>query len=161
MDQVSFVRNIGWIFEHSPWVAEKAWELRPYADREDLLAKMKAVVLDSAADRQMALIQSHPDLAGRLARMGKLTKASKQEQKSAGLDLLKPTEMAEMDTFNIAYKEKFGFPFIICARLNSAAMILEAFGRRLRHDRQTEINTALEEIGKIARLRLEDALTED
>ena len=159
MDKSSFVSRLGWIYEHSPWVAEKAWEHRPFADLEALHAAMFAVVLDAPEEKRLALIQGHPDLAGRVAKLEQLTDASHREQIEAGLDKLTPDLATELDHRNNAYREKFGFPFVICARLNDVNMILASMAVRLKHDPAGEVALALEEISKIARLRLIDIIS--
>jgi 2-oxo-4-hydroxy-4-carboxy-5-ureidoimidazoline decarboxylase len=159
MDRLAFVSSIGWVFEHSPWVAEKAWERRPFADLDALYSAMDAVVQGAPEEKQLALIQAHPDLAGRQAKLGQLTDASMREQAQAGLKGLAAELTAELDRQNRAYREKFGFPFIICARLENVSTILAALANRLDHDRETEITLALKEISKIVRLRLMDAIS--
>lgn len=159
MDRSSFVSRIGWVYEHSPWVAEEAWQHRPFATFELLYSVMEAVVRAAPEDKRFALIQAHPDLAGQLANLGQLTDASNREQAEAGLTELTPELATELDRRNTAYREKFGFPFVICARLNNVKVILDALANRLKHDRETEIALALEEISKIARLRLMDAIS--
>ena len=119
---------------------------------------MVAIVSGSGEDAQVALIRAHPDLAGRVAREGRLTAASAAEQAGAGLGALTPAEVARFDADNGAYRERFGFPFVICARENTKATILAALGRRRDNERSTEIATALAEIAKIAKLRIEDAV---
>jgi OHCU decarboxylase len=120
---------------------------------------MVAIVRDAPNDAQVALIAAHPDLAGRVAREGRLTAASSSEQAGAGLDALTPEEIATFDSANGAYRERFGFPFVICARENTKASILAALAQRVRNDRATEIATALAEIAKIAWLRIEGSVT--
>ncbi|HWT05614.1 MAG TPA: 2-oxo-4-hydroxy-4-carboxy-5-ureidoimidazoline decarboxylase [Xanthomonadales bacterium] len=158
-DRATFVAAVGFAFEDSPWIAEAAWPRRPFADLNDLHAALTAVVARASADRQIALIGAHPDLAGRLAREGRLTAASRGEQAAAGLDRLDPARLARFEAANAAYRARFGFPFVICAREHDQASILGALERRARNDRPKEIATALGEIAKIARLRLEDAIT--
>jgi OHCU decarboxylase len=153
-----FVRLLGGVFEHSPWIAEMTWVKRPFAGVEQLHGTMCDAVKMSSAEKQLALLRAHPDLVGRLAQENKLTKESVREQASAGLDRLTPDEVAEFQRFNAAYHERFGFPFIICARLNKKEAILAGFSRRLHHSREEEIKTALEEIYKIAELRLRDLM---
>lgn len=109
-------------------------------------------------DRQLALLRAHPDLAGRLARQNALTPASMREQSSAGLDRLSEVELAGFQRLNTAYLARFEFPFIICARLNAKAAMLAAMQTRLLHSPEIEFSNALSEIGKIARLRLNDLL---
>jgi len=157
-DRAAFVAATGFAFEHSPWVAERAWDRRPFADMGALHAVMVEVVARAPEERQVALIAAHPDLAGRVAREGRLTAASRGEQSAAGLDRLTADDVARFDRANAAYRERFGFPFVICAREHDGASILAALERRTRNDRPREIATALDEIAKIARLRLEDAV---
>ena len=140
------------LFEHSPWVEERA-DARPSSG--DRHADLMAVVHDAAPEEQLALIRAHPELAGKAAVDGSLTEASASEQASAGLDRLTQAEFDRFHALNAAYRGKFGFPFIICVRLTDKAGILAAMERRLANDRDTEIATALAEIGEIVRLRLE------
>lgn len=158
-DRATFVAATGFAFEHSPWIAEAAWERRPFADRAALHAALVAVVSAAPERRRVALIAAHPDLAGRVAREGRLTAASRGEQAAAGLDRLTADERARFDAANAAYRARFGFPFVICAREHDKASILAALERRARNERAAEIAAALDEIAKIARLRLEDAVT--
>lgn len=151
-----FVRIVGPVFEQSPWIAVAAWAKRPFASVEALHAALCETVRAAGEQRQLALIRSHPDLIGKLALAGQLTKESSNEQASAGLDKLSPEEVELFQTNNAAFKAKFGFPFIICARLNKKEAILKGFKVRLQNSRGQEIQTALEEIGKIAYLRLQD-----
>jgi 2-oxo-4-hydroxy-4-carboxy-5-ureidoimidazoline decarboxylase len=141
------------LFEHSPWVEARA-DARPSSG--DRHADLMAVVQDAAPEEQLALIRAHPELAGKAAVDGSLTQASAAEQASAGLDRLTQAEFDRFHALNTAYREKFGFPFIICVRLTDKAGILAAMERRLANDRDTEIATALEQIGEIVRLRLLD-----
>jgi OHCU decarboxylase len=119
---------------------------------------MVEIVRAAPNDQQVALIAAHPDLAGRVAREGRLTAASTFEQQSAGLDALTPEELAHFDASNGRYRARFGFPFVICARENTKASILAALEHRAENDRPTEIATALAEIAKIAWLRIEGAV---
>jgi 2-oxo-4-hydroxy-4-carboxy-5-ureidoimidazoline decarboxylase len=155
----AFVAEIGFAFEDSPWIARAAAARRPFAGRTALHAAMVDVVEHAADDAKVALIRAHPDLAGRVAREGRLTAASAAEQAGAGLDALTPAEIARFDADNGAYRERFGFPFVICARENTKASILAALAQRRNNERTAEIATALSEIAKIARLRIEDAVS--
>ncbi|HEX8239530.1 MAG TPA: 2-oxo-4-hydroxy-4-carboxy-5-ureidoimidazoline decarboxylase [Allosphingosinicella sp.] len=141
------------LFEHSPWVEARADERPSSGDRH---ADLMAVVRGATPEEQLALIRAHPELAGKAAVDGGLTRASAAEQASAGLDRLTRAEFDRFHALNAAYREKFGFPFIICVRLTDKAGILAAMERRLASDRDTEIATAIEQIGEIVRLRLED-----
>jgi len=138
------------LFEHSPWVEARA-DARPSSG--DRHADLMAVVHGASPEEQLALIRAHPELAGKAAVA--LTEASAAEQASAGLDRLTQAEYDRFHALNAAYRQKFGFPFIICVRLTDKAGILAAMERRLANDRDTEIATALDEIGEIVRLRLE------
>jgi OHCU decarboxylase len=158
LDRGAFVERFGPLFEHSPWVAEAAWQDRPFADRDELHEALVAAMYAAPRERKLALIRAHPDLAGKAAIEGTLTNSSKREQSSAGLDRLTPDEYAAFTRTNAAYRERFGFPFVVCAREQTKASILRTAAERLDHTEAEEISVALEEIAKIARLRLEDAL---
>ena len=158
MDRAAFVVKFGGIFEKSPWVAEEAWERRPFASPDEMHAAMVAVAKTAPATRQLALLQAHPDLAGKEAQAGTMTASSVAEQAGAGLNALPPPEFAELSNLNAAYKAKFGFPFIICVRRHDKRSILAAFGRRLARDEDAERDQALNEIGEIVRLRLADLI---
>ena len=153
-----FVRIVGPVFEHSPWIAEQTWSKKPFTGLEHLHRELCETVKASGREKQLSLIRAHPDLVGRMALSGQLTKESAGEQASAGLDQLAPDEVSLFARNNAAYKEKFGFPFIICARLNKKEAILTGFEQRLKNSREQEIKTALEEIFKIADLRLRDLI---
>jgi OHCU decarboxylase len=156
LDREAFVRLLGPVFEHSPWIAEAAWPQRPFTKRLLLLGALCAAVEDADEARQLALIRAHPDLVGRAALAGSLTPESAREQAGAGLDRLSAEEVAQFQEFNRRYREKFGFPFVICARRNKKEAILAAFPARLAHGPEEERRAALMEIFKIASLRLED-----
>jgi OHCU decarboxylase len=155
----AFVAAVGFAFESSPWIAEAAWKRRPFASVEALHASMVEVVREAPPERRLALIAAHPDLAGRVAREGRLTPSSSNEQTAAGLDRLLPEELERFDARNAAYRSRFGFPFVICAREHDKTSILAELDRRVLHAREIEIETALSEIAKIAKLRLESAVT--
>lgn len=159
LSREELVRVIGPVFEHSPWIAETTWAKRPFASVEELHRALCQTVTEAGEGKQLALIRAHPDLVGKLALAGQLTKESTNEQAHAGLDKLTPEEIELFQKNNAAYKNKFGFPFVICARLNKKDAILNGFRVRLQNSRAEEIRTALAEIGKIARLRLADILT--
>ena len=150
-----FVDRYGGIYEHSPWVAECAAPIVANTDDIDTIASVMADCVDNASpERQLALIRAHPDLAGKAHIAGELTAASTREQANAGLDQCTPEEYARFQTLNRDYHEKFDFPFVMAVRDSSRAQILDAFERRLQNDRDVEFETALEEIHRIARLRL-------
>ena len=154
MDRAAFVEKFGGIFENSPWVAEQAWDKRPFADVDALHAAMVDVAKFASAPRQLALLQAHPDLAGKEAKAGAMTASSVTEQASAGLNSLSKDEMAEISDLNAAYKTKFGFPFIIAVRMHSKEGIFFEFRRRLRNDTATEYADDLQNVYAITRLRL-------
>jgi OHCU decarboxylase len=159
LDQAAFTDLIGPVFEHSPWIAAATWPHRPFTSRDQLHEELCTTVRQASREQQLALIRAHPDLVGRAALAGSLTTASTQEQASAGLNLLSPGEIAQFQKCNADYQEKFGFPFVICARLNRKQAILAGFARRLQNTQDQEIETALEEIFKIAGLRVGDKIT--
>jgi OHCU decarboxylase len=149
-DREAFVATYGPLFEHSPWVAEDADEHGPYEDRRALYYGLVAAMYAAPEDRQIALVRAHPELAGKIA-----TVDSEREQSSAGLDRLERDEYETLVSANAAYREKFGFPFVICVRDHDTASILEAAQARVRNDPATELRTALAEIARIAHHRLE------
>jgi allantoate deiminase len=152
------VAHCSGFFEDSPWIVEQALRERPFASLEDFHATCLRVIDEVGVEAQLALIRAHPDLVGRLAKEGRLGEESKGEQSAAGLSELTPAEAETFDRYNAAYYEKFGFPFVICARKSRKEAILEAFPVRLENDREREITTALEQIGEIAWLRMVDAI---
>jgi len=152
-----FVEKFGGVFEHSPWIAERAHglELAPAHDCaigvHGALARVFRSVRD---DERLEVLRAHPDLAGKLAAAKRLTAASTSEQASAGLDALTDEERAAFTDLNACYVEKFGFPFIIAVRDHDKAGILAAFGRRLGNDRDAEFTEACRQVERIAMLRL-------
>jgi 2-oxo-4-hydroxy-4-carboxy-5-ureidoimidazoline decarboxylase len=154
MDPAEFKNALGGIFEHSPWVAERTASKRPFRDQAALLAAMREVVEKSGEPEKVALIRSHPELVGNAT----LTRESESEQNAAGLGRLSAEEIDRFRSFNTSYRERFGFPFVICARMNKKDAILEAFPIRLQNSRIQEMETALGEIYKIAELRLNDTV---
>lgn len=160
LSRAVFVALYGDIFEHSPWIAAKAHEggLSPAQNTaEGLHAALLAVLENAGRDEKLALINAHPDLAGRL-KLAELTEDSRGEQSSAGLDALTESERNGFLALNDAYRQKFGFPFIMAVKGGSKEEILKAFEERLDHDQDTEFRTALEQIARIALLRLKDRL---
>jgi 2-oxo-4-hydroxy-4-carboxy-5-ureidoimidazoline decarboxylase len=151
-----FVAALAGIFEHSPWVAERAWERRPFADIDALHRAMRDAVEAADASLQLALIDAHPELAGKAAIRGELTTESTREQTGAGLDQCSPDEFAALQALNREYRDAFGFPFILAVRGYDRAGIIEQMRRRVRHDRATEIQESLAQIYRIARFRLDD-----
>ncbi|MEO1246575.1 MAG: 2-oxo-4-hydroxy-4-carboxy-5-ureidoimidazoline decarboxylase [Pseudomonadota bacterium] len=154
--QRALVARYGGVYEHSPWVAEcAAGVLSADAGIAELAAAMADCVDNAGRERQLALIRAHPDLAGKAGLRDELTAASSDEQKSAGLDQCTPAELERFHTLNAAYKRKFGFPFVMAVRDSNRHAILAAFAERLNNGVEQEIATALEQIHRIARLRLE------
>src|SRR2546423_5963389 len=127
-----FMTRLGFVFESSPWIAAEAWRERPFTSVEHLHGAMCAVVSNASPEQKVAIIRAHPDLVGRAALAGTLSPESKGEQASAGLDSLSAEEVAEFTRQNGLYREKFGFPFVICARENKKESILAGFQARLR-----------------------------
>lgn len=158
LDRALFVAALDGIFEHSPWIAERAWERRPFADLRRLHQAFVEVVQASSEDDKLRLIRAHPDLVGAAARAGTLTRESTAEQ--ARIDDLTPEEIARFECDNARYWERFGFPFVICVRENKKQAILAGFESRLQHDPTTEQRNALDEVFKIAWYRLNDRVRE-
>jgi OHCU decarboxylase len=157
----AFVRAYGHVFEHSPWVAEAAWDagLPPDADTAAGVHRALCAALALAApDQKLALLRAHPDLAGKLAQARQLTPESTDEQASAGLDRLTDQERAAFTALNDTYRARFGFPFIIAAKGLSKNDILAAFELRVSNDSATELATALEQVERIVLLRLRELL---
>jgi 2-oxo-4-hydroxy-4-carboxy-5-ureidoimidazoline decarboxylase len=150
-----FIATLGAVFEHSPWVAEAAWPSAPFSTLGGLHAAMVSSVRAAPEERRLALIRAHPDLAGRAARSGTMTAASVAEQTGAGLLDLDAAELERFHRLNTAYRERFGFPFIIAVRRHSKTSLLAAFEARVRNSREAEIEAALAEIFAITGLRLE------
>ena len=157
LPQAEFTQALGAIFEHSPWIAERAWTARPFDTIDALHRAMVDVVQQADPARQLALITAHPELAGREAAAGTLTQASTSEQRGAGLDQCSPGELVRLRGLNAAYRERFGFPFVIAVKGRSRYEIMDAIEARLENDRDTEFAACLDQIGQIARFRL-DAL---
>lgn len=159
LDRAQFLQLQGRVYEHSPWIAEKLWDagLKPRHDEIETLHRDLAAIVDAAPrDKQLALLNAHPDLAGRLAMRGELTAESTSEQAGAGLDKCSPEEFRRFTELNDAYKKKFGFPFILAVKGKNRAEILQNFEARIHHAPEAEFRTALNEVHKIALLRLRD-----
>ena len=161
MDKATFTARFGGVFEHSPWIAERAWalELGPAHDTATGLHNALARMFRSASRAErLGVLTAHPDLAGKLAAAKRLTAESTAEQASVGLDALTDAERIEFTELNNAYTTRHGFPFIIAVRDNSKASILDAFRRRLEQDNETEFAEACRQVERIAELRLKDML---
>ncbi len=155
-----FVGRYGGIYEHSPWVAEECFGIATGNEDVDVLAGIFAACVDKANhQRKLALIRAHPDLAGKAAIGGELTEESGAEQASAGIDNCSQEEYEQFQDLNRQYKDKFGFPFVMAVRNSNRYKILASFETRLKNDGQTEFDTAIKEIHKIARLRLQELST--
>ncbi len=150
-----FVRTLGGVFEHSPWIAERAFGARPFADVAALHAAMTAAVRAAGREAQLALLRAHPELAGKEAQAGSLTADSKAEQAGAGLSALARPEVERIAELNRRYREKFGFPFIIAVRRHTKDGIFRELERRLELDPETELANGLEQVFAITRLRLD------
>jgi OHCU decarboxylase len=161
LDQSDFVAALSGIFEGPPWIVSEAWQSTPFSDVDALYSALCQVMYAASPERKVALIQAHPDLVGRAARTGTLGPASTAEQAAAGLNDLTAKESAAFARFNADSQQRFGFPFVICARENKKDSILAGFAARMRNTREQEIATALDEIAKICRLRLLDTIHAD
>lgn len=154
----AFVAAFGDVAEHSPWVAERAAEARPFADPEVAIAAFQSAIGDAAPETRLALIRLHPDLAGKAALAGELAEDSRREQAGAGLDSLTAEEFERFTRLNEAYKARFGFPFIYAVKGATKHQILEAFEVRLENTPEAEFETALEQVLRIVRFRLEERI---
>jgi 2-oxo-4-hydroxy-4-carboxy-5-ureidoimidazoline decarboxylase len=155
MDQATFVEVFGDIFENSPWVAEQGWEARPFDSIDDVHAEMYAVIAAAPREEQVKFLNQHPELAGKEAQAGTMTESSVAEQASAGLNALSPEEMATLAAGNAAYREKFGFPFMIFVRGHTKEGIFFYLDRRLANDPDVELNNALTQVYGITRSRVQ------
>jgi 2-oxo-4-hydroxy-4-carboxy-5-ureidoimidazoline decarboxylase len=151
LDQAAFVAAVGWVFEHSPWVAERAWSWRPFRGVEELHRVMVAALMSASQDEQLALLRAHPDLGTRLA----MTTASTGEQAGAGFDRLTVDQLERLRRLNSEYRERFGFPFLYAVKGATASQILQAIERRVTRTPQDEWAEALVQVARIARFRLE------
>ncbi|WDS36639.1 2-oxo-4-hydroxy-4-carboxy-5-ureidoimidazoline decarboxylase [Pseudoxanthomonas sp.] len=156
----AFIAALEGIFEHSPWVPAGVAATRPYPSRDALHAAMCTVVRDAGIDAQLGLIRAHPELAGKAAIAGGLTASSASEQRGAGLDQCSPDEYAELVGLNRAYHQRHGFPFILAVRGHTRASIIAALRARVDHASEVEIAECLQQIEKIAALRLADLVTD-
>lgn len=159
LPQDAFVARLEGIFEHSPWIAERAWSAGPFTSIDALHAAMCRVVNTAAPTEQLGLICAHPELAGKEAEAGTLTTASTGEQRGAGLDQCTKDELERLRRLNRDYRARFGFPFVVAVKGLSRHQIMDRVEARLANDRDTEFRTCLAEIGKIARFRLDALLS--
>lgn len=149
-----FVDQVGWVFEHSAWVARRACVHRPFESLDDLHARMTAEVAAASVDEKLALLRAHPDLGTR----ARISESSAKEQSGAGLDQLRPLEFARLQQFNEAYKERFGFPFLYAVKGSGKLQIIQALENRLASTPEEEFEEALRQVYRIARFRLEDII---
>ena len=156
-----FVAALANIFEYSPWIAEQAASARPFAGVKALFEAMKAAVDHAPSELRLALIKAHPDLANKTQRAAGLTAESNAEQNSVGLDRLSDAEYEAFERVNNAYRAKFGIPYIVCVRRHTKDSILRDFERRLPNDAHTETQKSIEEICRIAALRVDQLVTSD
>ena len=153
-DRQRFVETLGWVFEQSPWVAERVWEARPFADIDMLHRQMTSALSRATRDEQLAVLQAHPDLGTR----AKMSDASEGEQAGAGLDRLSRHDLERLQRLNSAYREKFGFPFLYAVKGSTPTQILDALERRLPREGDEEFGEALDQVARIAKFRLETIL---
>ncbi len=152
MSQAEFIERVGWVFEHSPWVAERAWIRRPFADLAGLHAAMWEQVSAATREQQLSLLRAHPDLGTR----ARMSDASSGEQAGAGLDRLTPEEFERLQTANATYRKTFDFPFLFAVKGSTKFDILEAIERRVHSSWEAEFQTALDQVFRIAGFRLQD-----
>lgn len=152
----TFLERFGDVAEHSPWVAERAGAVRPFANRDAFVAAFEAAMRGADHAAQLALIRAHPDLAGRAAMAGEMAEDSRREQAGVGLDRLTAEEFARFHSLNDAYRGRFGFPFIFAVKGATKDMILAAFAERVDRPVDAEFETALQQIARIFRFRIED-----
>lgn len=150
-----FVAAVGWVFEHSPWVAERSWPQRPFRDLKQLHEAMTGEVERASHDEQLALLRAHPDLGTR----ARMSQASAGEQAGAGLDQLLPEEYQRLHGLNKAYREKFGFPFLYAVKGSTKYDILQALEQRLQRASDEEFREALNQVYRIAWFRLEEVIS--
>src|ERR1700676_3627296 len=156
-----FVAALANVFEYSPWIAEHAASARPFAGVKQLFDAMKAALDRAPPELRLALIKAHPDLADKTQRAAGLTAESSAEQNSVGLDRLSDAEYVAFERVNNAYRSKFGFPYIVCVRRHTRDSILRDFEHRLPNDAKTETQKSIEEIFRIAALRVDQLVVSD
>ena len=159
MGEDAFVAALGGVFEHSPWVAQRAYRARPFASVAALHGAMVAAVDGASEAEKLELLRAHPELAGKAAIRGEMTEDSVREQLGAGLSQCTPEEFARITELNARYNARFGFPFILAVKGYDRAGILAQFARRVDNDREAEFAECLGQVAKITRFRL-DALVQ-
>lgn len=155
MDRDEFVESVGWVFEHSPWVAERAYAAKPFSSIDALHAAMTGEMRRATSNEQLALLRAHPDLGARARMSG----SSTAEQAGAGLDRLSPVQFDTLQRLNREYRDTFGFPFLYAVKGGTVADILAALERRRTAGYDEELDEALRQVSRIARFRLEAALS--
>lgn len=161
LDKESFVRALDGVFEHSPWIAERAWRLRPFRSRGVLFATLVAEMRGADKERLLDLIRAHPELGGRALAEGVLTPESAREQGSAGLARWGAKDLARLRELNVTYQEKFGFPFILAVRYVQRGEIIPIFEGRLNNSWDEEFGESLDQIARIAEFRLSEIVCDD
>jgi 2-oxo-4-hydroxy-4-carboxy-5-ureidoimidazoline decarboxylase len=156
LDEAGFLARYGHLFEHSPWVVRRAYGRGPFTAAAALHETFVLILAEASPDDQLALLRAHPELADKVAQAEGLTEDSAKEQASAGLDVLSAEDFARFHDLNRAYRDRFGFPFIICVRLHTKASILAAMQARLGHEPETEFEAALGQVGLIVQMRMGD-----
>jgi len=149
-----FAEQVGWVFEHSSWVARRTWKHRPFASLDDLHTRMTGEVACASTVEKLALLRAHPDLGTR----AKVSASSAKEQAGAGLDQMSPVEFARLHQLNEAYKEKFGFPFLYAVKGSSKLRIMQSLEARLQSTPEEEFQEALRQVYRIACFRLEEII---
>jgi 2-oxo-4-hydroxy-4-carboxy-5-ureidoimidazoline decarboxylase len=155
LDRDGFVGAVGWVFEHSPWVAERTWPKQPFGTTEELYEAMAAQVEAASPEERLALLRAHPDLGTR----ARISPASTGEQAGAGLDRLTPQEFDDLQRLNTAYRAKFGFPFLFAVKGATKHNILQALERRLQESPEAEYREALRQVSRIAEFRLKELIS--
>lgn len=150
-----FVDAVGWAFEHSPWVADRAWPARPFGSIDDLHDALTREMFEATPDEQLALLRAHPDLGAR----ARMSDASTTEQAGAGLDSLTPRQYERLQALNTEYRRRFGFPFLYAVKGSTIEQILAALEERVRSDTNVEFTEAMRQVSRIARFRLDGLVT--
>ena len=161
LDERGFAAALDGVFEHSPWIVERAYAARPFASIDALHAALVETIGRATEAERLALLRAHPELAGKAAIAGSMTAASTHEQASAGLDACTPEDFARINALNRRYNERFGFPFILAVRGLDRRGILDAFARRVERERDVEFRECLAQVARIARLRLDALFTRE
>lgn len=155
LDAARFVERIGWVYEHSPWVAERAASERPFRSFDELCARLNQQVAKASRDEQLALLRAHPDLGTR----ARVSPSSSKEQSGAGLDRLTQEEYGSLLQLNDAWREKFGFPFLYAVKGSDKFAIMKAMRQRIGSTEEREFEEALRQVARIARFRLEEIVS--